>query len=423
MTLRRDRVSKMFSGDIRDRTAGRVHVSLKTKVKAEAVERYAAVCALVREGDATLLAELRGRRLNVEAVARCYRDRRPFGELRATRTWPALGAARDGYLGWLEDHPQRSANTAHSARYDLASAVDFFGERTPLESLRADDVGRYRRSLEESGLAAGTVRLKLTRLAALYAWVQRDETRSARADRREAARLYSPVDPEAMPAKSGGRARFLSTDETTRFVAATPDAFQLLIGFGLLMGLRIDEARVLRPPPHDIDREVGLVLIQPKELRAGVTWRPKTKSSVRELPIPDALLPILEVHLRRYANDRWVFPAPSGAGRSGGGGVPMSEDLVQRTLRRIAGDAGLVGGREDPMGVTFHTLRHTFASNLVMAGVDLFTVARLLGHAKTDEIEQVYGHLAPEHRQAALRRLGDRLAPAYRPRLVAERPA
>jgi integrase len=53
---------------------------------------------------------------------------------------------------------------------------------------------------------------------------------------------------------------------------------------------------------------------------------------------------------------------------------------------------------------TWHCLRHTFISRLVMKGVDLRTVQELAGH-KTIAMTVRYAHLAPEHNQAAIEKL------------------
>ncbi len=52
----------------------------------------------------------------------------------------------------------------------------------------------------------------------------------------------------------------------------------------------------------------------------------------------------------------------------------------------------------------FHDLRHTFASHLIMAGVDITTVSKLLGH-KTLTMTLRYSHLAPKHLQDAVNML------------------
>jgi integrase len=53
---------------------------------------------------------------------------------------------------------------------------------------------------------------------------------------------------------------------------------------------------------------------------------------------------------------------------------------------------------------TWYCLRHTFTSRLVMAGVDLRTVAELMGH-KTIQMTMRYAHLAPAHKLAAVEKL------------------
>lgn len=64
---------------------------------------------------------------------------------------------------------------------------------------------------------------------------------------------------------------------------------------------------------------------------------------------------------------------------------------AQNWLTHRFEDIRLAGG---PADVTAHTLRHTFASRLVQAGTDLFTVSKLLGHASIRMTER-YSHLAP----------------------------
>jgi integrase len=69
----------------------------------------------------------------------------------------------------------------------------------------------------------------------------------------------------------------------------------------------------------------------------------------------------------------------------------------RRTFEPIVKEAGIPHFR-------YHDIRHTFASRLVMAGVDLRTVQQLMGH-KTIAMTVRYAHLAPSHEQEAIERL------------------
>ena len=115
---------------------------------------------------------------------------------------------------------------------------------------------------------------------------------------------------------------------------------------------------------------------------------PKTKNgNTRHIPMNSTVASIFQE----------LFDCSSGQGRVfvTKDGVPLNgykhwfEDAVK--------EAGI---RE----FTWYCLRHTFASRLVMAGVDIRTVAELMGH-KTIQMTMRYAHLAQQHKQDAVERL------------------
>jgi integrase len=98
--------------------------------------------------------------------------------------------------------------------------------------------------------------------------------------------------------------------------------------------------------------------------------------------------------------------------------VPMSS-LVQETLLRVPrtlGEAPVFPGCREVshkfpgwveeaglLNLRLHDLRHTFASRLAMAGVDILTIKELLGH-KTLATTLRYSHLSPGHQRDAVER-------------------
>ena len=76
---------------------------------------------------------------------------------------------------------------------------------------------------------------------------------------------------------------------------------------------------------------------------------------------------------------------------------------IKNAFRAALKKAGIEGFR-------FHDLRHTFASHLVMQGVDLNTVRELLGH-KSLQMTLRYAHLSPGHNRDAMQAIDTALGP------------
>lgn len=77
---------------------------------------------------------------------------------------------------------------------------------------------------------------------------------------------------------------------------------------------------------------------------------------------------------------------------------PLSPSYISRRFIKACKRIGFRNCR-------FHTLRHTFASHLVMAGVNIHTVSRWLGHASISTTEKHYAHLAPDFQKEEIHQL------------------
>jgi integrase len=105
---------------------------------------------------------------------------------------------------------------------------------------------------------------------------------------------------------------------------------------------------------------------------------------------------------RAHANGATQLRRANGAGpvkADGYGDVVFGSGYIGKAFRKACATAGI-------KGVTPHTLRHTFASRLVMSGADLRTVQELGGWQTIAMVER-YSHLSREHKANAIERLAE----------------
>src|SRR5262249_42637794 len=120
----------------------------------------------------------------------------------------------------------------------------------------------------------------------------------------------------------------------------------------------------------------------------------------RTLPLSPRLKALLQEAMTERGTAVTVFTAASGR--------PWTPDGLTQAFRRACRRAGL-----EMLGP--HVLRHTFASQAVMAGIDIPTLKELLGH-KSITMTMRYAHLSPNHKRKAMETLEQRFftkSPAY----------
>jgi integrase len=166
------------------------------------------------------------------------------------------------------------------------------------------------------------------------------------------------------------KVRYLSLEECRRLVNATEVVFRPMVQSALLTGARYGElARLL---VGDFERSAGTLRI-----RASKAGRP------RPIFLTQEGVHLFATLVAGRLADALVFTRPDGAA--------WGKSHQHRPLREACRRAGI------SPAASFHVLRHTYASHLVMAGAPLPVIAANLGHRDTRMTERHYAHLAPSH--------------------------
>jgi len=172
------------------------------------------------------------------------------------------------------------------------------------------------------------------------------------------------------------RIRYLTIAEAKRLINATDGEFRPMVEAALQTGARYGELCQL--VVHDFNPDSGTIAI-----RQSKSGKPRHVVLTRE---GESLF----VHLTagRRGNEL-IFQKRNGE--------PFAKSHQARPMAEAVGRAKI------KPALSFHSLRHTWASHSVMNGVPLMVVARNLGHADTRMVEKHYGHLARSYITDAIR--------------------
>jgi integrase len=157
-----------------------------------------------------------------------------------------------------------------------------------------------------------------------------------------------------------------------------------IIIFGVLTGLRRGEILNLRYRYIDLDKRLIYVISNDNF---------QTKHGKRRaVPMNDLVWEFLSDRMSENIDkDRYIFTLENSD-------KPIEGNYVSKKFRELVRGLGL------DKSIHFHSLRHTFATWLVKAGVSIYEVQKLLGHSNVT-VTQVYSHLASDELHSAVARL------------------
>jgi integrase len=160
----------------------------------------------------------------------------------------------------------------------------------------------------------------------------------------------------------------------------------------LFAGMRLGEVLALRDGRLDLDGGVVKVREALEETKAkGIVFKaPKSDAGRRDITLPDIAIEALREHRRQLLEFRMKL----GAGKLPEDAL-LFANLEGRLLRpsTVSSDWGTLAARIGMPEITFHGLRHTHASQLINASVDIVTISKRLGHAKPSVTLAIYAHM------------------------------
>src|SRR5690625_3405459 len=341
------------------------------------------------------------------------------GGRRRSKTWQSLVLA-ELWKNLIESvHGDEAAAARHLARQasqamtltkvaehrlDLLRATDFTRQTYPsymrnhigpalgdwpVDTITEDDCRRFVIDLERKGLSAKYIHNICGWLTSVLSHAEERGWRSG-----------NPMKPAMLPeivlSDEGEANKFLTMAEAVAIIDRMPKHHQDPARLMLATGLRPAEMRALTVGDVYLDVQQPVVrvtkAIKQNRKKGSYVGPPKSPRAVRSLGLPPSVAEMLRPHVHGRKSDEYLFPDRNGSW------VPEStfyQAFTAGVARAQA--AGVLAKRPGP-----YSLRHTHASLMLDAGMDLWKLSRHMGHASQAITESTYAHLMPDaHYQAA----------------------
>jgi integrase len=317
-------------------------------------------------------------RRDAETVESAYRTQLALGKvgIRAKKKAETFLAAAIGYLEWYGvTHANKPGSTLRM-KYSVGSLIAHFGAR-PCDQIEKSDVEKFvlARSKRDSNkgkqkITGDTINLELTALKAIFKRLVSD------------GMLHDNPAADVKHLPHNDRTFYvLDRDEENRFLMASPQPLQDVATVMLETGMRPKEIYELKR--SNVDLAAGSVKVVDG----------KTQSSNRRVWLTERAAAVIRRRVHHFKGD-YLFPK----NEIDHEGPTHPLNTLHRTARTRAG-----------LPVTFrlYDCRHTFATRALESGVDLITLASMLGHSNLDQLQR-YAHPSETRKKEATMEMSKR---------------
>ena len=344
------------------------------------------------------------------------------------RTFPTLAAARNGlrdFHAGLERERELERKLAPTQELDLSHWLEYWMDSIVRPNRAETTVYAYQKIIDNHiDPALGTVPLKrLTpkMVQEYYTETQRANGLSSNTMRRHhdllSSALRSAVRQDVIPASPMERVEpprvrttesyFYNNQELKLlYQKIEGNILELAVKLAGSLGMRREEICGLKWENVDLQRH--LVLIREARTAYGATIvqkETKNRSSVRTLYLPDEVYLLLEQEQARQQQERCLQSPtynPTDHVILDAKGVPYSPNALSLAFTRFV-------KKNDLPRLTFHGLRHTFATIASCQGASLFDIGKALGHSTPATTGRIYTHLVDRTHEELVQRVSDAL--------------
>ena len=280
-----------------------------------------------------------------------------------------------------------SPKTAERYRELHANQIVPFIGSVPLQQLKSANVEQWHATLKTSGRKDGKGGLSTLTIRHAHRLLSKALKEASRHD----LVVRNVASDEAPPRVEREEVAILTGEQVRHVVKGLKDQpLYTKVIVGLFTGMRRSEILGLRWSHADLDAKMITVRGAVEETNTGLRLKePKSKAGNRDITLPDIVVDTL----RDYRRQQLEFRFALGLGKLTDDalvfarldGSPESPRVLSKEWAAIAKGMRLL--------VTFHALRHTHASMLIDAGIDIVKISKRLGHANVSTTLDVYSHL------------------------------